>query len=84
MASKELQDVPIGFKSLSSIKEAYFTRMHSDFVRNLKMGKLNHIPKVYWSTQGVLTDETEPANLPKPCSTNPQWHILGGSGRVFI
>ncbi|GJM98488.1 hypothetical protein PR202_ga15507 [Eleusine coracana subsp. coracana] len=48
----ELRDLPIGIEFLNSVKEAYFTRMHSDFVRNLKMGKLNHIPKVYWSTQG--------------------------------
>lgn len=49
---KELRDVPIGIKFLNSIKEAYFTRMHSEFARNLQMGKLNHIPKVYWSTEG--------------------------------
>ncbi|TVU09967.1 hypothetical protein EJB05_43466, partial [Eragrostis curvula] len=95
---KELRDVPAGIKFLNSVKEAYFTGMNSDFVKNLKMGKLNHIPKVYWSTQGnlvfisgacspatgVSTVETEPANLPEPCSSNPQWRILGGSGWVFI
>ncbi|KAF8781041.1 hypothetical protein HU200_001013 [Digitaria exilis] len=51
---KELRDVPIGIEFLNSVKEAYFTRMRSDFVRNLQMGKVNHIPKVYWSTQGKL------------------------------
>jgi disease resistance protein RPM1 len=49
---KELRDVPIGIEFLNSVKEAYFTRMRSDFVRNVQMGKLNLIPKVYWSTQG--------------------------------
>jgi len=49
---KKLRDVPIGIRFLSSIKEAYFTRMHSEFVRNLQTVKLNHIPKVYWSTEG--------------------------------
>ncbi|GJM98486.1 hypothetical protein PR202_ga15505 [Eleusine coracana subsp. coracana] len=34
--------------------------------------------------EGMSTVETEPANLPEQCSTNPQWHILGGSGWVFI
>ncbi|KAF8781040.1 hypothetical protein HU200_001012 [Digitaria exilis] len=48
---KELRDVPIGIKFLNSVKEAYFTRMHSEFARNLQMGNLNHIPKVYWSTE---------------------------------
>nr|CAJ26369.1 putative ATPase [Brachypodium sylvaticum] len=47
---KELRDVPTGIKFLNSIKEAYFTRMHPDFV--LQMEKLNHIPRVHWSTQG--------------------------------
>uniref|UniRef100_K4A037 NB-ARC domain-containing protein n=1 Tax=Setaria italica TaxID=4555 RepID=K4A037_SETIT len=46
---KELWDIPIGIKFLNSVKEAYFTRMHSEFTRNFQMGKLNHIPKVYWS-----------------------------------
>ncbi|XP_062193249.1 disease resistance protein RPM1-like [Phragmites australis] len=81
---KELRDVPIGIEFLNSIKEAYFTRMHSDFVRNLQMGKVNHIPKVYWSTQGVSTGETEAANLPGPSSTTPQWRLLGPSGWVVI
>ncbi|KAJ1290124.1 hypothetical protein BS78_02G218600 [Paspalum vaginatum] len=49
---KELRNVPTGIEFLDSVKEASFTRMHSDFVRNLQKAKLNHIPKVYWSTQG--------------------------------
>ncbi|XP_052168825.1 disease resistance protein RPM1-like isoform X1 [Oryza glaberrima] len=77
----ELRDVPTGIEFLRSVKEAYFTMMHSDFVRNLRTGKVNHIPKVYWSTQGV---SAEPANLPGESSTNPQWRMLGGSGWVFI
>jgi disease resistance protein RPM1 len=47
---KELREVPIGIKFLNSIKEAYFTRMHPDFI--LQMGKVDHIPKVHWSAQG--------------------------------
>ncbi|CAL5081990.1 unnamed protein product [Urochloa decumbens] len=81
---KELHAVPIGIKFLYSVKEAYFTRMHSDFIRNLQMANLNHIPKVYWSTEGVSSVETEPVNLPGPCSTNPQWRTLGGLGWVFM
>jgi len=49
---KKLWDVPLGIQFLNSIKEAYFTRMHSEFARNLQMGKLDQIPKVYWSTEG--------------------------------
>jgi disease resistance protein RPM1 len=52
---KKLWDVPLGIKFLNSIKEAYFTRMHSEFARNLQMGKLDQIPKVYWSTEGKWT-----------------------------
>ncbi|CAL5087772.1 unnamed protein product [Urochloa decumbens] len=81
---KKLWDVPTGIEFLSSVKEAYFTRMNSEFVRNLQTGKLNHIPKVYWSTEGVSSVETEATNLTEPTSTNPQWRILGGSGWVFI
>ncbi|KAL5201018.1 hypothetical protein ABZP36_035372 [Zizania latifolia] len=79
----ELRDIPIGIEFLSSVKEAYFTRMHSDFIRNLQTGKVNHIPKVRWSTQGLSADLMEPANLPGS-SSNPEWRILGGSGWVFI
>ncbi|KAM0882308.1 hypothetical protein ACQ4PT_032413 [Festuca glaucescens] len=79
---KKLREVPTGIKFLSSIKEAYFTRMHPDFI--LQMGKLNHIPKVHRSAQGVSTLQTEDANLPASASNNnPQWRILGG-GWVFI
>jgi disease resistance protein RPM1 len=46
----ELREIPTGIKFLNSIKEAYFTRMHPDFI--LQMGKLDHIPKVHWSAQG--------------------------------
>ncbi|XP_006660746.1 disease resistance protein RPM1-like [Oryza brachyantha] len=83
----ELRDIPIGIEFLASVKEAYFTRMHSDFVRNLQMGKINHIPKVHWSTQGMPTDLMELADLPGASyrtNTNPEWRILGGSGWVFI
>ncbi|WVZ65336.1 hypothetical protein U9M48_014716 [Paspalum notatum var. saurae] len=52
---KELRNVPTGIEFLNSVKEAFFIRMRSDFVRNLQMAKLNHIPKVYWSTQGKPT-----------------------------
>uniref|UniRef100_A0A0E0ILB5 Uncharacterized protein n=1 Tax=Oryza nivara TaxID=4536 RepID=A0A0E0ILB5_ORYNI len=79
----ELRDIPVGIEFLSSVKEAYFTRMHSDFVRNLQTGKISHIPKVHWSTQGVSTDLTGLANLPgasNMTNTNPEWRILGGSG----
>ncbi|KAL6844806.1 hypothetical protein ACP4OV_025465 [Aristida adscensionis] len=52
---KELRDIPVGIRFLSSVKEAYFTRMPSEFVRNIQIGKLNHIPKVHWSTEGKLS-----------------------------
>ncbi|PUZ71194.1 hypothetical protein GQ55_2G294900 [Panicum hallii var. hallii] len=81
---KELRDVPIGIEFLNSVKEAYFTRMRSDFVRNAQMGKLNLIPKVYWSTQGESTGETEPDNLPGPSSSTPQWRLIGVSGWMVI
>uniref|UniRef100_A0A0D9XEW5 Uncharacterized protein n=1 Tax=Leersia perrieri TaxID=77586 RepID=A0A0D9XEW5_9ORYZ len=83
----ELRDIPIGIEFLGSVKEAYFTRMHSDFTRNLRMGKISHILKVHWSTQGVSTDLKELANLPEASNmtnANPEWRILGGSGWVFI
>uniref|UniRef100_A0A0E0M2J5 Uncharacterized protein n=2 Tax=Oryza punctata TaxID=4537 RepID=A0A0E0M2J5_ORYPU len=83
----ELHDIPVGIEFLGSVKEAYFTRMHSDFVRNLRTGKISHIPKVHWSIQGVSADLTELANLPgasNRTNTNPEWRILGGSGWVFI
>uniref|UniRef100_J3MYI3 Uncharacterized protein n=1 Tax=Oryza brachyantha TaxID=4533 RepID=J3MYI3_ORYBR len=35
----ELRDVPTGIEYLSSVKEAYFTMMHSEFVRNLRAAK---------------------------------------------
>ncbi|KAM0847030.1 hypothetical protein ACQ4PT_055294 [Festuca glaucescens] len=79
---KELREVPTGIKFLSSIKEAYFTKMHPDFI--LQMGTLDHIPKVHWSAQGVSTLQIEDVNLPASTSNNnPQWRILGG-GWVFI
>ncbi|KAJ1290125.1 hypothetical protein BS78_02G218700 [Paspalum vaginatum] len=87
---KELWDVPTGIKYLSSVREVYFTRMHSEFVRKLQTGKLSHIPKVYWSTEGnykpnrVSSVETEASNLPGAISSKPEWRILGGAGWVFI
>ncbi|KAK3133625.1 hypothetical protein QOZ80_6AG0538960 [Eleusine coracana subsp. coracana] len=80
----ELQDVPIGIEFLNSVKEAFFTRMRCHFVKNLQMRKLNHIPKVYWSTEDISTGETEAPNLPGPFSSTPQWRLLGPSGYVFI
>ncbi|RCV12148.1 hypothetical protein SETIT_2G246300v2 [Setaria italica] len=60
---KELWDIPIGIKFLNSVKEAYFTRMHSEFTRNFQMGKLNHIPKVYWSQKAKGKGSTEGPRL---------------------
>uniref|UniRef100_A0A0A9QEJ1 Uncharacterized protein n=1 Tax=Arundo donax TaxID=35708 RepID=A0A0A9QEJ1_ARUDO len=48
----ELRDVPIGVDCLKSIKEAYFIDMHSDFARDLRRAKLDHIPNVRVTTQG--------------------------------
>jgi hypothetical protein len=42
---EELREIPTGIKFLNSIKDAYFTRMHPDFI--LRMEKLDH-----WSAQG--------------------------------
>jgi disease resistance protein RPM1 len=42
---EELHEIPTGIKFLNSIKDAYFTRMHPDFI--LQMEKLDH-----WSAQG--------------------------------
>uniref|UniRef100_A0ACD5XTN6 Uncharacterized protein n=1 Tax=Avena sativa TaxID=4498 RepID=A0ACD5XTN6_AVESA len=79
---QELRKVPTGIKFLNSIKEAYFIRMHPDFI--LQMGKLDHIPKVHWSTQGVSTLQTEEVNIPASASNNnPRWRIFGG-GWIFI
>jgi disease resistance protein RPM1 len=49
---EKLQDIPIGVNFLTSLKEAYFMDMHSDFARNFQREKLHHIPKVYWTPQG--------------------------------
>ncbi|XP_062193592.1 disease resistance protein RPM1-like [Phragmites australis] len=44
---QELRDVPIGVDCLTSLKQAYFIDMHSDFVRNVQRAKLDNIPDVY-------------------------------------
>uniref|UniRef100_A0A0D9XEW6 NB-ARC domain-containing protein n=1 Tax=Leersia perrieri TaxID=77586 RepID=A0A0D9XEW6_9ORYZ len=61
----ELRNVPTGIEFLSSVKEAYFTMMHSDFVRSLQTGKVNHIPK--GCLQNLLTCLENPATHNGAC-----------------
>lgn len=51
---QELRDVPFGVGLLTSLKEARFVNMHSEFARNFHKAKLDHIPNVYLTTIGSL------------------------------